>query len=48
MQGCTGGAVSGTVSADGSRIAFSMDDLKKPLITGDQVIAPGGDVTLTK
>ena len=48
MQGCTGGAVAGSVNASGTRIAFSMDDLKKPLVTGDQVIAPGGDVTLTK
>jgi hypothetical protein len=48
MQGCTGGAVSGTISADGRQIDFSMDDLKKPLVTGDQVVAPGGDVTLSK
>ena len=48
MQGCTGGAVSGTVSSDGRSISLSMDDLKKPLVTGDQVIAPGGDVTLAK
>jgi hypothetical protein len=48
MQGCTGGAVSGTVAANGSSISFSMDDLKKPLVTGDQVVAPGGDVTLSR
>lgn len=48
MMGCTGGAVNGTVSADGKQIAFSMGDLTKPLVTGDTVIAPGGDVTLTK
>lgn len=48
MQGCTGGAVAGSVSADGRSIAFSMDDLKKPLVTGDQVVAPGGDGTLSK
>jgi len=48
MQGCTGGAVSGTVTADAKEIRFTMDDLKKPLVTGDQVIAPGGDVTLRK
>lgn len=48
MQGCTGGAVSGTIAANGSQISFSMDDLKKPLVTGDQVVAPGGDVTLSK
>ena len=48
MQGCTGGAVAGTVSADAKEIRFTMDDLKKPLVTGDQVVAPGGDVTLRK
>jgi len=48
MMGCTGGAVNGTVSANASQIAFSMGDLTKPLVTGDQVIAPGGDATLTK
>jgi hypothetical protein len=48
MQGCTGGAVSGSVSADGKSISISIDDLKKPLVTGDQVVAPGGDVTLAK
>jgi len=48
MQGCTGGALSGTVNVAGNQISFSMDDLKKPLVTGDQVVAPGGDITLTK
>ena len=48
MMGCTGGAVNGTVNANSSQIAFSMGDLTKPLVTGDQVIAPGGDATLTK
>jgi len=48
MQGCTGGALSGTVNGAGNQISFSMDDLKKPLVTGDQVVAPGGDITLTK
>ena len=46
MMGCTGGAVNGTVSA--SQIAFSMGDLTKPLVTGDKVISPGGDATLSK
>ena len=48
MQGCTGGALSGSVNVAGNQISFSMDDLKKPLVTGDQVVAPGGDITLTK
>ena len=48
MMGCTGGAVNGTVSANGSQLVFSMGDLTKPLVTGDQVIAPGGDATLAK
>jgi hypothetical protein len=46
MMGCTGGAVNGTVSANS--IVFSMGDLTKPLVTGDQVISPGGDATLAK
>ncbi|HEX4439821.1 MAG TPA: hypothetical protein VH854_07100 [Thermoanaerobaculia bacterium] len=46
MMGCTGGAVNGTVSA--SQIAFSMGDLTKPLVTGDKVISPGGDASLSK
>jgi hypothetical protein len=48
MMGCTGGAVNGTVSADASQISFTMGDLTKPLVTGDQVLAPGGDATLAK
>ena len=48
MQGCTGGALSGSVNVAGNQMSFSMDDLKKPLVTGDQVVAPGGDITLTK
>jgi hypothetical protein len=48
MMGCTGGAVNGTVSANGAQLTFTMGDLTKPLVTGDQVLAPGGDATLTK
>jgi hypothetical protein len=48
MMGCTGGTVSGTVTADAKQIAFTMEDLKKPLVTGDQIVAPGGDVSLSK
>jgi hypothetical protein len=48
MQGCTGGTVAGTVNTNATQITFSLEDLRKPLVTGDQIVAPGGNVTLSK
>ncbi len=46
MVGCTGGAASGSVSASG--LSMSLDDFRKPLVTGDQVVIPGGTLTLRR
>jgi hypothetical protein len=46
MAGCTGGAVSGTVSE--SSLSLTIGDLRKPLVTGDQIVMPGGTVSLTR
>jgi hypothetical protein len=44
LEGCTGGGVSGTLSASG--LALSIGDMTKPLVTGDRVLMSGGSVTL--
>ena len=44
LQGCTGGGVSGTLSASG--LALSIGDMTKPLVTGDRVLMSGGSVAL--
>ena len=44
MPGCVGGATAGEV--DGSAMSLTIDDLRKPLVTGDRIILPGGSVTL--
>jgi hypothetical protein len=46
MQGCTGGAVSGTVTASG--VSLTIGDFRKPLVTGDLIVMPGGTVALTR
>ena len=46
MNGCTGGAVSGTL--DGNRLTLSVGEFYKPLVTGDQEVLPGGAVTLQR
>jgi len=44
LPGCTGGGVSGTLSASG--LALSIGDMTKPLVTGDRVLMSGGSVSL--
>lgn len=46
MAGCTGGAVSGTMSDAG--LTLSVGDFYKELVTGDQEVLPGGAVTLQR
>jgi hypothetical protein len=46
MRGCTGGAVSGTVSESG--LSLTIGDFRKPLVTGDLIVMPGGTVSLTR
>jgi hypothetical protein len=46
MSGCTGGAVSGTISDAG--LTLSVGDFYKELVTGDQEVLPGGAVTLQR
>ena len=46
MRGCTGGAVSGTVSESG--LSLTIGDFRKPLVTGDLIVRPGGTVSLTR
>jgi hypothetical protein len=45
LEGCTGGGVSGTLSASGG-LELSIGDMTKPLVTGDRVLMSGGAVTL--
>ena len=44
MMGCTGGAVSGTMTSTG--LQFTVGEFKKPLVTGDRPVYPGGTVSL--
>jgi hypothetical protein len=44
MPGCVGGSAAGQV--DGSSMSLTIDDLRKPLVTGDRIILPGGTLTL--
>jgi hypothetical protein len=44
MPGCVGGSTAGRV--DGAAMSLTIDDLRKPLITGDRIILPGGTLTL--
>lgn len=46
MNGCIGGAVSGTLT--GSGLSLSVGEFYKPLVTGDQEVLPGGIVTLQR
>jgi hypothetical protein len=46
MMGCTGGAVSGTMTATG--LQFTIGDFKKPLVTGDRPVYPGGTVSFRR
>ena len=46
MMGCTGGAVSGTMTDAGLRI--TVGDFKKVLVTGDRDVYPGGTVTFSR
>jgi hypothetical protein len=46
LPGCTGGGVSGTLSASG--LALSIGDMTKPLVTGDRVLMSGGSVSLRR
>lgn len=46
MPGCTGGAVSGTMTDGG--LTLSVGDFYKDLVTGDQEVLPGGAVTLRR
>ncbi len=46
MMGCTGGAVSGAMTDAGLR--FTVDEFKKPLVTGDRPVYPGGTVNLAR
>ncbi len=46
MAGCTGGAVSGTMS--GAGLTLSVGEFYKELVTGDQEVLPGGSVTLQR
>ena len=44
MNGCTGGATSGTISPSG--LSLTIGDLSKPLVRGGVDVMPGGIVTL--
>lgn len=46
MTGCTGGAVSGTIS--GGNLTLTVGDFYKDLVAGDQEVMPGGSVTLQR
>ncbi len=46
MMGCTGGAVSGTVSASG--LTLEINDMYRPLVTGNAVVMTGGSASLTR
>ena len=46
MMGCTGGAVSGTMTSTG--LQFTIGEFKKPLVTGDRPVYPGGTVTFSR
>ncbi|HTY40882.1 MAG TPA: hypothetical protein VMH79_03305 [Thermoanaerobaculia bacterium] len=46
MVGCTGGAFMGNVQ--GTTLAVSIGDFYKPLVTEGQVVAPGGNATLSR
>src|SRR5262249_28297072 len=46
MPGCVGGGVNGRMV--GTELRLSLGDMTKPLITGDQVIMTGGEVTLRR
>ena len=46
MMGCTGGAVSGTMTAAGMQ--FTVGEFKKPLVTGDNPVYPGGTVSFSR
>jgi hypothetical protein len=46
MEGCVGGAVSGTMN--GSELSLSVSDLTKPLVTFDKPVLIGGVVTLRR
>lgn len=44
MVGCTGGAISGQISA--GVLSLGIGDFYKPLVTAQQVVMQGGDATL--
>jgi len=46
MMGCTGGAVGGTITSAGLRL--TVGDFKKPLVTGDTPVYPGGTATFSR
>ncbi len=46
MEGCTGGGVSGPVSA--SELTLAIGDLTKPLVAGDRPVMTGGAVVLRR
>jgi hypothetical protein len=46
MSGCKGGRVIGTAS--GSRLTLSIGDFWQPATSGDDVVLPGGEVSLRR
>jgi hypothetical protein len=46
MPGCVGGSTAGQVN--GSAMSLTIDDLRKPLVTGDRIILPGGTLNLRR
>jgi hypothetical protein len=46
MQGCTGGAVLGTVSESG--VSMTIGDFTRPVVSGDAIVIPGGATSLHK
>lgn len=46
MMGCTGGAVSGTVTNAG--LTITVEEFKKPLVTGDRPVYPGGTASFSR
>jgi hypothetical protein len=46
MMGCTGGAVSGTLTSAG--LTITIDEFKKPLVTGDRPVYPGGTASFSR
>ncbi len=46
MMGCTGGAASGTLTDAGLQI--TVGEFKKPLVTGDRPVYPGGTVNFSR